>query len=88
MPKFRPTSQPSTPDNPAPSGAFLSAFGDSTCSTTSLTRDWNIIATLADVDAARAEALERATDWGEAFVVESVDGSFYEEIEDVDGVMR
>ena len=50
--------------------------------------NWNIIATLADVDAARAEALERAQDWGEAFVVESVDGSFYEEIEDVDGVMR
>ena len=50
--------------------------------------NWNIIATLADVDAARSEALERAIDWGEAFVVESVDGTFYEEIEDVDGVMR
>jgi len=46
--------------------------------------NWNIIATFADVDAARAEALERAIDWGEAFVVESVDGTFYEEIEEVE----
>ena len=50
--------------------------------------NWDIIATLANVDAARSEALARAIDWGEAFVVESVDGTFYEEIEDVDGVMR